>query len=179
MAGGNPTASRQENDFYPTPPDVTRALLGQFKFDHLIHEPAAGNLAMTRVLEDFGHEVVSTDLVVRAEGVIEQDFLKLESSISSTVITNPPFNIANQFIEHGMGDLELDVMALLLKSTYWQARRRHDLFCRFTPKIIMPLLWRPDFMGLKAPTMEFSWTIWERGNKRNPEYRPVMRPAGT
>ena len=40
MAGGNPTTGRQENDFYPTPSDVTKALLYEYDFGPKIHECA-------------------------------------------------------------------------------------------------------------------------------------------
>jgi hypothetical protein len=51
---------------------------------------------------------------------------------------------------------------MLLKSQYWHAAKRHQLFNTHTPAYILPLTWRPDFMfGERggAPTMDVLWTV--------------------
>lgn len=179
MSGGNPAEARQEDDFYPTPPEPTIALLRRYNFGkRVIHECAAGDLAMASVIEQFGYAVVASDLVLRTaeQGVIQQDFLTLEKPLAPVVITNPPFNLAAKFIEHGMGELQLDGLALLLKSTFFHASTRLPLFERFKPKVVAPLTWRPDFLGKGRPTMDVSWFIWMRGNENYPVYRPLRKP---
>ena len=53
--------NRRELDYYPTPPDVTHALM---RFLHLhpcrVWEPACGDGAMAEVLKQYGHEIPPT-----------------------------------------------------------------------------------------------------------------------
>ena len=67
---------RLPNEFYPTPPEATRALLSVETFDGSIWEPACGEGAIASVLKDAGHTVVATDLVDYGFGIPRVDFLK-------------------------------------------------------------------------------------------------------
>ena len=59
---------RVPHDFYPTPPEAIRALLSVETFEGSIWEPACGDGAISKVLLEAGHEVVSTDLIDRGYG---------------------------------------------------------------------------------------------------------------
>jgi len=61
-------ANRERDDFYPTPPAGTRALLEVESFTGPIWEPACGDGAISKVLESAGHQVISTDLIDRGYG---------------------------------------------------------------------------------------------------------------
>jgi hypothetical protein len=179
MIGGNPTTKRQDDDFYPSPPDVTVALLDGIKFTGVIHEPACGDGAMAKVMIDRGYEVVASDLVARGFGT-QEDFLAIDKPRAPNIVTNPPFLLAEEFIRHALGDLKTERLALLLKSTYWHAAGRLPLFREFRPSFFLPLQWRPDFMGLKRPTMEVAWFVWVRqgdGYGSRTYYQPLPRPA--
>ena len=69
---------REDNDFYPTPPDMTRALLNVETFPRVIHEPACGDGAMAHELGNAGYNVVATDLIDRGYGTAPVDFLASE-----------------------------------------------------------------------------------------------------
>jgi hypothetical protein len=85
--------ARKRRDFYATPPWVTEALLRHVRFRGPIWEPCCGNGAMTRVLEDHGYDVVSTDLVERGFGTPGVDFLACHDVPAGcrSIITNPPY----------------------------------------------------------------------------------------
>lgn len=55
--------NRAPYEFYPTPPEATRALLAAERFNGSIWEPACGQGHISKVLAEAGHEVISTDLV--------------------------------------------------------------------------------------------------------------------
>ena len=55
-------SARQIDDFYPTPPEATEALLNRYEFNRDIWEPACGDGAISKVLDAKGHDVISTDL---------------------------------------------------------------------------------------------------------------------
>jgi type I restriction-modification system DNA methylase subunit len=94
IVGGNPTKRRSETDFYPTPPEVTLALM-QFLDLHkgtVIWEPACGEMDMASVIQREGYPCIATDLKYG------QDFLTMPLQECDWIITNPPFSLSEQFI---------------------------------------------------------------------------------
>lgn len=77
-------------DFYPTPPEGTRALLSVERFAGSIWEPACGNGAISKVLLAAGYNVVSTDLIHRGFGTGGINFLTQTSTRGRNIITNRP-----------------------------------------------------------------------------------------
>jgi len=181
MAGGNPDKKRgrQEDDFYPTPKEVTRALMRVIppRPNEKWWEPCCGDGSMANTLTSFGASVLATDINPRDFGD-RQDFfdvLSLPDGVTS-IITNPPFDIAEKFIRHAWETLKVEQMALVLKATYWHAASRQALFRDCTPCVIMPLTWRPDFLGLGRPTMEVMWCLWDRkSDDAPPLYIPLSK----
>ena len=164
LANSSTNNKRRELDYYPTPPDVTHALMCFLKLDLCqIWEPACGNGAMSEVLKQYGHDVYSTDLRQTGYGVGGVDFLTADYDCDA-IITNPPFNVSEDFILHAL--TQAGTVAMVLKSQYWHAKKRAALFGEFPPAYVLPLTWRPDFMGGErggAPTMEVHWTVWLDG----------------
>lgn len=156
---------RQEDDFYPTPPEVFEALFR--RFPHLanqrIWDPACGDGVPARVMESHGCKVIGTDLKDRGYGTGGVDFLSVMRPRASILITNPPYDkdLPACFIEHAMR-MHVCELWLLLKSTYWHAANRQGLYRRHRPKWKLELTWRPDFLGLNRPTMECAWFGWHR-----------------
>lgn len=180
MAGGSSGKhERHPSDFYVTPPEATHALMDS-PYAALLFgmkwEPACGDGAISKVLIERGHKVLSTDLVNRGYGVTGVDFLKQKNSLGDSIITNPPFDLAEAFIRHCAG---LGVpFAMILKGHYWHAHRG-GLFADTRPVAVLPLLWRPAMAPErgKSATMEFAWTIW--GPKPSTEpclYLPTEKP---
>ena len=174
LANGSRTEKRRELDFYPTPPEVTHALMIYLKLDPcLVLEPACGDGAMSEVLKLYGHDVMSSDLRESGYGVGGQDFLTSDGDYDA-IITNPPFKHSEAFIRHAIP--EARVVAMVLKSQYWHAKKREQLFREFPPAYVLPLTWRPDFQGKGgSPTMEVHWTVWIEGDT-NTKYRLLSRP---
>lgn len=84
---------RETRDFYATPPEVTRALLGHIRFRGPVWEPCCGDGAMSSVLAAHGYHVHSTDIVDRGFGIPGVDFLACQSVPADcrSIITNPPY----------------------------------------------------------------------------------------
>lgn len=133
--GGN-KENRRALDFYPTPAEVTIALMEFLQLPKSkIWEPAAGDGAMVKVLERYGHEVIATDIQTG------DDFLRT-IGMADAIITNPPFNLSHEFIIKALQDAP--IVAMVLKSQYWHAKKRFDLYKENPPAYILPLTWRPD-----------------------------------
>ena len=174
IVGSNPNKKRSALDFYPTPREVTVALLDFLKIPKStkIWEPACGQNHMVNVMRDFGYEVVCTDI---QSGV---DFLTADLPEGvEYIITNPPFNVAEDFIkrciEHGKP------FALLLKSQYWNAQKRTKLFKDHPPKFVLPCNWRPDFTGQGSSLMDMMWCVWgDNYGLKFSLYLPLEKPKG-
>lgn len=168
--------NRAKNDFYPTPPECTIALLDFLKAHHLIRqsdtiwEPACGSNAMVDVMKANGYNVIGTDI---ENG---QDYLTTQIDVSfDWIITNPPFKIAQDFITRSV---EMSKpFALLLKSQYWHSAKRLKIFRDHQPVFVMPLTWRPDFTGNGCSLMDMMWVVWI-GDTTNTYYLPLQKPNG-
>lgn len=183
MVDGINKDNRHPEDFYPTEPEATHALLamigdgieGWSVMNGLpvrFHEPSCGDGAISKVLESYGYDVLSTDLVYRGYGTGGIDYLASKET-RPFVITNPPFNLAEAFIRKALDD-GAERIWMLLKSTFFHAKSRLDLFNNTPLARVYPLSWRLDFTGEGRPTMECSWFEWQRGWIGEPMYGPVL-----
>ena len=181
LANGNSKDDRRESDFYPTPPEVTHALMKFLKLDvSVVWEPACGDGHMSEVIKSYGHQVVSTDLRNTTYGNGGCDFLTTNLQCDAIITNPPPFHIADKFIEHAVP--KAYTVAMLVKSQYWHAAKRIALYRDLPPAYILPLTWRPDFRfdqrvaGEKAnPLMDVMWVVW-RWFETDAKYIPLARP---
>lgn len=184
IMGGNGAKARKASDLYPTPPEVTVALMRFLKLPRStqIWEPACGQDDMVEALRGCGMLAYGTDI---RSG---QDFLdswQPRSTIAacSWIITNPPFSLADEFIRHAA---EIGKpFAMLLKAQYWHAAKRAQLFREIPPSYVLPLTWRPDFLfkerdGKKgaSPLMDVMWCVWLTPQMQGVQtvFKPLMRP---
>ncbi len=95
---------RAPREYYPTPPEATRAFLAAERFDGPIWEPACGQGAIAKECEAAGYEVVATDLADYGYGEAGRDFLKLERPLAKHIVTNPPYGagLADRFIRQAL-----------------------------------------------------------------------------
>ena len=171
LTSGNNKGTRRELDFYPTPPEATIALMEFLMLEPcVIWECACGNNTMTNILKEYGHTVIATDIQTG------HDFLKTHRQCDA-IITNPPFNQSEDFIKKAIK--EANVVAFLLKSQYWHAKKRLPLFEATPPSYVLPLTWRPDFLYQErtkkgSPTMEVAWSVWIKGDT-DTKYKPLRK----
>lgn len=168
---------RRENDFYPTPPEPTVALLPHLKdWPRRAWEPACGDGGIAKPLERGGFDVVGTDLVDRGYGTGGVDFMQTTALLAPSIVTNPPFGkLAHPFIEHAL-DLGVGHMAMLLNLNFWSAAKRTKLWNRRRPSHIVALNWRPDFTGAGSPYFNCSWTLWAPVSAEFTRYERIDEP---
>ncbi len=176
IAGGNTAYKRSESDYYPTPSEVTDALMNFLLLPSKlkIWEPACGENHMVDVIRRRGYEVIGTDINM---GV---DFLTADIPDGvDWIITNPPFSIADKFIGRCLEHKK--PFALLLKSQYWHAKKRLELFREHPPAYVLPLTWRPDFLfkqrGGGSPLMDVMWCVWVPWETKHTIYAPLGKPS--
>lgn len=165
---------RADDDFYPTPPEPTRALLsaelGRLRDFATIWEPAAGDGAMVRELEAAGLDVFASDLVDRGCGAVIRSFYDFSerSRPSRAIVTNPPFNQCNwrdgrgRWILHALDALNIEYMALLMSWSWPGAGGLAGLWAQHPPARVYLMRWKIDFTGQGAPPMLNGWFVWDR-----------------
>jgi hypothetical protein len=162
-------------NFYPTPPEATRALLSVETFDGSIWEPACGKGHIAEILKGDGHAVVSTDLNDWGYGVTGCDFLKEQRPRAKHIVTNPPYGsgLADAFIrkalsftEHTGGKvamlLNLASLSHVERTAFWKTTPPARLYA------IDGIVCWPD--PTRAPPRHFTqnryvWAIWTPGHK--------------
>lgn len=167
------SAGRPDNDFYPTPPEATRALLAVEDFSGSIWEPACGDGAICKVLEEEGHtDILATDLIYRGYGKGNEDFLISEHE-ANNIITNPPFKLAQQFVEHSLRQTDGKV-AMLCKLVFLEGQKRKTFFEQTPLARVHVFSKRVNFYreGVKGKLgtsmMAFAWFVWEHGHEGPP-----------
>lgn len=188
LAGMSTTRQRVDNDFYATPSNAVTAILNEIKLNGSILEPAAGQGHISKLLREYYpySEIVSTDLVQREEkfGIPIQgnvDFLKHEFGRKfDNIITNPPFNLAQQFIEKAL-KLANDKVIMFSKIQLLEGSKRRTMFDNTPLKYVYVFTKRVnplrngeelDEKGKPwASTMCFAWFVWEHGYEGEPIVR--------
>lgn len=170
---GRAPLSDRKDDLYETPPEATRALLGAESLPHRIWEPACGRGAIVKVLRDAGHEVIAGDLVdwgcpLSTKGV---DFLMEHRAPFDldTIVTNPPYKLATEFVTHAL-DLCPRVIMLLRLAFLESERRRPILDTGHLARVHvfrnrLPMMHRDGWEGPRATSsMPFAWYVWDRNH---------------
>lgn len=166
--------NRETHDFYPTWPAATRALLSVERFDGPIWEPACGDGALSKVLAEAGHEVISTDLIDRGYGEGGRDFLMEWSPRAPNIVTNPPFRWAIEFTDRAL-QLTTGKVALFLRLAFLEGVERG----RWFPGTPLARVW---VMSRRVPmgrgklagegeghgVIAFAWFVWEHGHEGAP-----------
>lgn len=165
---------READDFYPTPPEPTRAFLkaeGARLADFpAIWEPAAGDGAMVREICAAGHTCIGTDLIQRGGADAVMDFFdaKCPPIGVRAIVTNPPYHLVNyrdgrgRWITHALDVLGVDYMALLLSWSWPGAGGLGGLWAKHPPARVYLMRWKIDFTGAGAPPMLNGWFVWDR-----------------
>lgn len=163
---------REKNDFYPTPPEPTRAFL-HAEIDRLrdfgtVWEPAAGDGAMVREMESLGLHVISSDLIDRGCGAAIRSFYDWRRPAAGAIVTNPPFALCNEdpgWVRHALESLSVEYMGLLLPVNWMGASGRAALWRQFPPARVYIMRWRIDFTGQGAPPMLNAWFVWDNAHR--------------
>ena len=151
-------------DFYPTPAWGTKALLRYVSFDGSILEPCCGTGDMADVLKAAGHNVVASDLHDRGYGAV-RDFFEVHERFPN-IVTNPPFNIAEDILAHAL-TLADSKVCLLLRTAFLEGRRRYEGIYRDTPPSRLIVfsqrlsMYPAGAVVDGGGTTSYSWFVWD------------------
>jgi hypothetical protein len=159
MSQRNSGYKRKDRDAYETPAWVTLALIPHLPWQPgQVWEPAAGSGLMVEALMRAGLDVASSDI---ADG---DDFLHMSKLPGcNAIITNPPYTLAQEFIEHALEITKPDgLVAMLLLADYDHAATRAHLFHEcpaFAKKVVLTrrIVWFDD--GTSSPSYNHAWWL--------------------
>lgn len=166
---------RQQEDYYATHPIAGEWLLKLEQFNHDIWECACGEKHLSKVFEDAGYNVRSSDIVDRCGNEVF-DFLS-EDNISwhGDIITNPPYKFAVEFINKALSIIPNgNKVAMFLKVQFLEGKSRKELFEKFPPHVVYISSSRimcaknGDFQALQqggGSAVAYAWFLWEKGYK--------------
>ncbi|MGL4303428.1 MAG: hypothetical protein ACRCS5_12080 [Sphingomonas sp.] len=153
-------------DFFPTPAWATHALIDNETFKGDIWESACGNGAMSDVLDLTEQPVISSDLHDRGYGEGGVDFL-LSNRRAANIVTNPPYNAAEGFVEAGLRKAD-HKFALLLRLAFLEgANRQRTIFTSAPPSRVWVFSERITFYPAGAVqkgtgTTAYAWFVWDK-----------------
>ena len=158
-------ADRSGADFYPTPRWATRSLIDNERFYGDIWECACGDGTMSEILKDTGQPIYSSDLYDRGYGEPGVDFLTSPRT-ADNIITNPPYNRAEDFVRRGVAQSR-HKFALLLRLAFLEgANRARTIFTDCPPSRVWVFSERITFYPAGAtrrgsgPTA-YAWFLWD------------------
>ena len=183
-------------DFYETPAWAIESLCERVKFHKNIWEPSFGRGAISRVLMKEGYNVKSTDLHDQGGEKLdcngkpieyqELDFLQCYPDLFPSndlvgrydIITNPPFNLMNDFIIQA-GKLCNDKFAFLGRMALLEGKYRYnniysqDLRCNLETVLVATK--RVNFVSptitvkSSSNAMAMAWFVFKKDYKGHPK----------
>jgi len=180
MSQRNSTYIRKKRDLYETPEWVTEALLPHLPAVCLIMEPAAGTGKMVRILERDAKvwaQDIEPDPCLHAVGDFRQSTISTSCGVCHGIVTNPPFELATEFIEHALRLTEPvnGFVAMLLRTDFDHAKSRTHLFrdCpAFSKKLVLMkrIVWfvEDDGKPKASPSYNHAWFLWNHQHEGQP-----------
>lgn len=167
--------ARQPEDFYSTDPLAVKALLEREIFYPDILEPCCGSGAMSKVLEDAGYTVTSSDKYTRGYG-IKKDFFDY-SYWHGDIVTNPPYKKALECVKHALDITAPDAkVAMFLRLLFLEGQARKKFFDEFPPTKVYVFSKRvrcykdgntKDSKDKNNSAIAFAWFVWDKTVQNN------------
>ena len=178
---------RQNEDFYATDPVATEWLLKLENIHDVVIDNSVGEGDLMFPIIKSGRKVIGFDIVnrfsqhpgfeFRNENWLEFNPNKL---INADVIFNPPYKLAQEFVEHSINLVEEGrKVCAFLKLQFLEGKKRKELFEKYPPKIVYVSSSRilcaknADFTGMReagGSAVAYAWFIWEKQNVYKEDY---------
>ncbi len=155
-------------DFFPTPAWATRALcdivLGHIDLKQLsAWDPACGQMHMVTPLQEYFRHVYASDIFDYGAGGRVQDFLFDNQKLGDFIITNPPFKLGDQFVEHAL-KLAKSGVAMFVRTQFLEGTRRYkNIFSKQRPAIVAIFTERVPLY--KSRIVQYTWD-WSKKYQR-------------
>ncbi len=168
--------ARNADDYYCEPRVAVDALLDVEEFaDSTTWDPACGSGNIPRAFRARGYGINGTDLVDRGGCDWTMDFLAEHPAdyLYSNIVTNPPFNLATEFLLRAL-PLTTDKVCILQRLAWLEGKARRQVFEStplarvwvFSSRISMPP--GGSNQPAKGGSVAFAWYVWKHGHQGPP-----------
>lgn len=159
-------------DFFPTPPWVTRALCehlgGRAALAGLTAwEPACGEGHMARPLAEYFAFVRASDVHAYGHGEVLDFLMPIPPDRRPHwIITNPPFRLAEHFIDRAFG-IATGGVAMLVRSAFIEGKARYQrLFSVRPPSMVLQFAERVPMVKGRvdadaSSATAYQWLVWD------------------
>jgi hypothetical protein len=157
-------ASLTGPDYFPTPTWATQALLDHVTFDGPILEPCCGEGDMAEVIKAADYEVIASDLHPWGYGSVRNLFDVRERH--ANLVTNPPYNIAEEILSHAFRITDGKI-CLLLRLSFLESEGRYRKIYTIEPPTTVWVfaqrlsMYHADYEGENGGTTCFAWFVWD------------------
>ena len=185
MSATNRGSIRRESDFYKTPYDAVEKVLdalGGFYGNEFL-ECCAGDGVIVRALRRNFEEINISAIEIReeeksrllyagADAVDIADFRqwKPDGKID-VIITNPPYSIAQEIIEHCFEIAPEAEIIMLLRLAFLESKKRKSFWGKHPVTQIYVLSERPSFTGKGTDATAYAWFVWSKS--REPKIKVI------
>lgn len=163
-------------DDFPTPPWATRALCDWIEAqdyaldDQMVREPASNRGAMVRPLTEYFGAVLASDVHDYGYGYPVRDYLfgpAVQFDPTHWTITNPPFRLAEQFIERAL-ELSRVGVAMLVRAAFLEGVGRFERLYAVTPptdvlqfseRVVMH---KGKLVANGSTATAYAWLVWQK-----------------
>ena len=141
-------------------------------------EPSAGCGNFAKAIRDRGYNNHITSLELRederenlsihSDEVIITDFLKWNPDKKfKTIIGNPPYSLALEFMEKcfEIADKDTEII-MLLRTAFLESKKRYEFWQQHPLSKLYVLSQRPSFTGKGTDATSYSWFIWDGSDKQ-------------
>lgn len=183
MSSTNRGYNRHKSDYYVTPKNDVRIFLNHFTKindisndlfqDFKFLDPCCGGdklndptyLSVIKELYD-PKKIIGIDIREDSKADIKTDFIKnyQPNEKYDIIISNPPFYLAEEFIEKSMELTEYGgYIILLLRLNFFGSKKRKPIFEKNMPHSCYVHHKRISFMNGATDSIEYAHFIWQKG----------------
>jgi hypothetical protein len=180
LSATNRGTKRVDADFYPTPISVIQNFLKHHQIkEGTILEPCAGNGNFIKALREYGYDnhIIANELRdheinnLSESGANEiHTYNFLENKISTyptTIITNPPYSLAEEFVKKCKEQFPEAEIIMLLRLAFLESKKRFHFWEQHPVNKLYILSQRPSFTGKGTDATAYAWFVWNNSNKQS------------
>lgn len=187
-ASSHTEEDRETHDYYATDPKASELLLEIEDFSEIrtIWDNSVGQGHLMKPFEERAFNIIGSDLIKReltqlgynttgtTEHYTEIDFLKIKENSYpfinrvDAIIMNPPYNQAQEFVEHSMELLPVGgKLFAFLKLQFLEGKKRKSLFTKYPPETVWVSTSRllcaknGEFTG-ESSAVCYCWYVWTK-----------------
>jgi len=191
MSATNRGIKRNDSDFYITPDKTIKNFLNNYyELNFPLLDPCAGNGAFPKVIRESGytnHTITCVESRKEEYNNLLQytdkneihiaDFLTWNHSHAfQTIISNPPFSLAEEFIKKCF-EISRDntEIIMLLRLAFLESQKRYDFWQQYPVNELYVLSDRPSFTGHGTDATAYGFFVWKKDFKLGERNRQLIK----